>query len=61
MRIIGEQDMKKYITYEDPLKGRIFTFAQMHEIYRDMANREEYPDFYIWFTDMINSGVFEIL
>ena len=53
--------MKKYITYEEPLNGRIFTFAQMHEIYRDMANRGEYPDFYIWFTDMINSGVFEIL
>ena len=51
--------MKRYITYEEPLKGRIFTFEQMKEVYRDMADKEEYPDFHIWFTDMINSGVFE--
>ena len=52
-------NMKRYVTYEDPLKGRIFTLEQIKEVYRDMSNKEEYPDFYIWFTDMINSGVFE--
>lgn len=27
--------MKKYITYEEPLKGKTFTEKQMHEVYRD--------------------------
>lgn len=51
--------MKKYITYEDPLQGRIFTEKQMHEIYRDLTDKTEYPDFEGWFTDMLRSGVFE--
>ena len=28
-------------------------------LYRDMANKTEYPSFDIWFTDMIKSGIFE--
>lgn len=50
---------KFYVTYEEPLNGRCFTEKQMHEVYRDMANKTEYPSFDIWFTDMIKSGVFE--
>lgn len=50
---------KFYVTYEEPLKGRCVTEKQMHEVYRDMANKTEYPSFDIWFTDMIKSGVFE--
>lgn len=49
---------KKYITYEPPLADRSFTVAQMHEVYRDLADKREYPDFSIWFLDMIRSGVF---
>ena len=37
--------MKKYMTYEEPLQGRIFTEKQMYEVYRDMADKKEYPDF----------------
>lgn len=51
--------MKKYTTYEEPLQGRIFTEKQMYEVYRDMADKKEYPDFECWFTDMLKSGVFE--
>lgn len=51
--------MKKYITYEDPLQGRIFTEEQMYEVYRDLADKKEYPGFESWFTDMLKSGVFE--
>ena len=51
--------MKKYITYEVPLQGRIFTEKQMYEVYRDMADKKEYTDFECWFTDMLKSGVFE--
>ena len=51
--------MKKYMTYEEPLQGRIFTEKQMYEVYRDMADKKEYPDFECWFTDMLRSGVFE--
>lgn len=51
--------MKKYITYEEPLQGRTFTEQQMPEVYRDLADKREYPDFSVWFLDMIRSGVFE--
>ena len=50
--------MKKYITYEEPLQGRIFTEKQMYEIYRDMADKAEYPSFDIWLADMLKSGIF---
>ena len=48
-----------YVTYEEPLKGKCFTEKQMHEVYRHMADKAEYPDFECWFTDMLKSGVFE--
>lgn len=51
--------MKKYITYEEPLQVKIFTEKQMYEVYRDLADKKEYPDFECWFTDMLRSGVFE--
>lgn len=51
--------IKFYVTYEEPLNGRCFTEKQIKEVYRDMANKTEYPSFDIWFTDMIKSGVFE--
>ncbi|WP_182431687.1 hypothetical protein [Clostridium sp. AF32-12BH] len=50
---------KRFITYEQPLKCRIFSFCQMQEVYRDLADKKEYPSFPIWFMDMIGSGVFE--
>lgn len=53
--------MQKYITYEEPLKGRVFTESQMHEVYRDLADKKEYPDFTDWLIDMLRSGVFEKL
>lgn len=51
--------MKHYTTYEDPLAGRTFTEKQMHEVYEDMVDKNEYPDFDGWLADMVKSGVFE--
>lgn len=48
-----------YVTYESPLENRCFTESQMHEVYRDLADKTEYPTFDIWFADMLKSGVFE--
>lgn len=48
-----------YITYEEPLKCKTFTEKQMHEVYRNMVDKAEYPDFECWKTDMLKSGVFE--
>lgn len=48
-----------YITYEAPLENRCFTEKQMHEVYRDLADKNEYSTFDIWFLDMLKSGVFE--
>lgn len=50
---------KFYITYEEPFAGRRFSNEQMEEVYRDMADKKEYPDFQTWMDDMLNSGVFE--
>ena len=51
--------MKSYITYEEPLNGRTFTENQMYEVYRDLADKNEYPDFETWMIDMLKSGVFK--
>ena len=53
--------MKKYITYEQPFEGRVFNENQLHEVYRNMADKNEYPTFKIWKSDMLKSGVFEIV
>lgn len=51
----------KYISYEEADKRQEITYKQMQEVYRDLANKEEYPDFDCWFTDMLKSGVFETI
>ena len=51
--------MKRYTTYEEPLKGRTFTEKQMKEVYRDLADKKEYPDFACWLADMVKSGVIQ--
>lgn len=50
---------RRFRTHEEPFVGRVFTVSQMHEVYRDLINKAEYPDFSIWFMDMLKSGVFE--
>ena len=53
--------MKKYITYiayEEPLKYRTFTEKQMHEVYRDLADKKEYPDFDAWIIAVLRTGIF---
>ena len=37
--------MKLYITYEEPFANRKFNSNQMYEVYRDMADKAEYPSF----------------
>lgn len=51
--------MKNYITYEEPFVGRTFTKSQIKEVYRDLADKNEYPDFETWLIDMLRSGVFK--
>ena len=31
---------------------------QIKEVYRDMADKAEYPSFDIWLADMLKSGIF---
>ena len=50
---------RTFTTYEEPLAGRTFTEKQMYEVYRDLADKNEYPTFECWFSDMLKSGVFE--
>lgn len=51
--------MPKYITYEEPYKGKVFTLREMHELYLNDVDKVEYSDFQCWFEDMLKSGVFE--
>ena len=51
--------MKRYIAFIAPIKGRTFTEKQLYEVYRDLADKAEYPDFECWKMDMLKSGVFE--
>lgn len=53
------ESLKMYISYEEPFNSRSFTSSQMKEVYRDLADKEEYPDFITWLYDMLKSGVFE--
>lgn len=51
--------MKLYITYEEPFANCKFNSNQIKEVYRDMADKAEYPSFECWISDMLKSGVFE--
>ncbi|MFR2215380.1 MAG: hypothetical protein ACLS61_17015 [Ruminococcus sp.] len=46
----------RYISYEEPLKGRSFTINQLHEVYRDLADKKEYPDFDCWLYRYVEIG-----
>lgn len=51
--------MKKYITYEEPHAGQVFTLEGMLHIYNKEVNHFEYTTFQDWLHDMVRSGVFE--
>lgn len=51
--------MKYYKTYEEPLKGKVFNEKQIKEVYKDLADKNEYITFEDWLHDMLKSGVFE--
>lgn len=50
---------RKFKTHEEPFVGRVFTVSQMHEVYRDLVDKAEYPDFSVWFMDMLKTHIFE--
>lgn len=52
-------NMKKYITYEEPYANQTFTESEMRDVYNTNVNKSEYPDFTDWLHDMLKSGVFE--
>lgn len=54
-------NLKMYISYEEPFNGRAFTSNQMHEVYRDMVDKNEYQDFETWLYDMLKSDVFHVI
>lgn len=55
------ENLKMYISYEEPFNGKAFTSSQMHEVYRDMADKKEYQDFEAWLYDMLKSDVFHVI
>ena len=55
------ENLKIYISYDEPFHGKAFTSSQMREVYRDLVDKTEYQDFESWLYDMIKSGVFCII
>ena len=54
-------NMKKYITYEEPYANQTFTESEMQALYISDVDKEEYATFTDWFSDMLKSGVFETI
>lgn len=55
------ENLKMYISYDEPFHGKAFTSNQMHEVYRDMTDKTEYQDFESWLYDMIKTCIFRII
>ena len=55
------ENLKMYISYDEPFHGKAFTSNQMHEVYRDLVDKTEYQDFESWLYDMIKSDIFHII
>lgn len=55
------ENLKMYISYDEPFHGKAFTSSQMHKVYRNSVDKTEYQDFESWLYDMIKSGVFRII
>ena len=51
--------MEKYITYDEPHAGEIFTLEEMQSTYIKEVDHSEYDTFQDWLRDMARSGVFE--
>lgn len=51
-----DAEVKIYVTYEDEFKGQ-YTEKEMLELYA-LVDKQEYPEYSCWITDMIRSGVF---
>lgn len=55
--------MTKYTFSEDikesyqELYNRTFTKSQLHEVYRDIVDKEEYSNFECWFYDMLKMSL----
>lgn len=52
--------MKKYVSYEPEISGE-YTEEELFQLYENMVDKTEYPDFDGWKWDMLRSGVFERL
>ena len=50
---------RRFKTYEEPFKGKIFTLSMLRDLYQVYIYKKEYPEFDIWLHDMLKSGVFE--
>lgn len=50
---------RRFVTYEEPFKGKIFTLSVLRDLYQVYIYKKEYPEFDIWLYDMLKSGVFE--
>lgn len=51
-----DAEVKTYVTYEEEFKGQ-YTEKEMLELYA-LVDKQEYPEYSCWITDMIRSGVF---
>lgn len=50
---------RRFKIYEEPFAGRVFTESQIHKVYHNLVDKTKYPDFSIWFMDMLKAHIFE--
>lgn len=50
-------EVKTYVTYEEEFEGE-YTEGELLELYAKLIDKQEYPEYSCWITDMIRSGVF---
>lgn len=43
---------------KNPYNGRVFTKAELQQVYSADVDKSEYPEFDVWIYDMLKSGVF---
>ncbi len=55
------ENLKMYISYEEPFNGHSFTSSQMKEIYKNTVDKEEFQDFETWLYDMIKTDIFHVI
>lgn len=52
------KNIDSYVTYEENIRGYVYSGDDMHCLYEEQVDKKEYPDFDCWLSDMLRTGIF---